>query len=176
MTLVMLVIISLMWFPLGLFFLGTGDAKSCGMMSLTVGIVTVLGGFYQAAVPVGTSNLWDGAILITFGLFYMLVAHALIWGVENMKSVGNASLMVCIICAIYCIANMNGFPAGLAKVAPNMYLAFMFATFVVLTLAVWANCYGKLSGKVVGGMLIVFTFTGLIMPAFWLFLLGKFPF
>jgi hypothetical protein len=163
-----------MWFPLGLFFLGTGDAKSCGMISLIVGIVTVMGGFYQAAMPPG--NLWDGAILITFGLFYCLVAHALIWGVENMKSVGNTSLMVAIICAIYCIANLNGYPQGLAKVAATPYLAFMFATFVILTVAVWANCYGKISGKVVGGMLILFTFTGLIMPAFSLFLLGKFPF
>ncbi len=176
MTLVMLVIISLMWFPLGLFFLGTGDAKSCGFISLVVGIVTVSGGFYQAAVPVGSSNLWDGAILITFGLFYMLVAHALIWGVENMKSVGNTSLMVGVICAVYFVANLSGFPAGLAKVAATPYLAFMFLTFVVLTLAVWANCYGKMSGKVVGFLLVVLTFTCLLAPAFSLFLLGKLPF
>jgi hypothetical protein len=144
------------------------------MISLTVGIVTVMGGFYQAAMPPG--NLWDGSILMVFGLFYCLVAHALIWGVENMKSVGNTSLMVAIICAIYCIANLNGYPQGLCKVGATPYLAFMFATFVILTVAVWANCYGKISGKVVGGMLILFTFTGLIIPAFSLFLLGKLPF
>lgn len=174
MTLVILVVISMMWIPVGLFFLGTGDAKTCGMMTLCVGIITVLGGFWHAIAPV--PNLWDASILIPFGLLYLVIAHALLWGVENMKSVGNASLMLSILCAIYCIANLNGYPDGMAKIAPTPYLAFMFATFTVLTALVWANCYGKISGKVVGGLLLVLTFTGLIIPVFSLFLFGKLPF
>lgn len=174
MTLALLIVISLMWFPLGLLFLGTGDGKSCGAISLIVGIVTTIGGFLQCLPPFNDS--WTGAILIVFGVFYMLVAHALLWGVENMKSVGNCSLMVAIICALYFVANLTGFPNGLAKCAATPYLAFMFATFVILTLAVWANAYGKMGAKVVGFLLIIFAFTGLIIPAFSLYLAGKFPF
>lgn len=62
------------------------------------------------------------------------------------------------------------------KVPAVPYLGFMFATFTVLTALVWANCYGKLSGKVVGGLLIILNFTGLIIPVFSLFLFGKLPF
>lgn len=174
MTLVILVTISMMWIPVGFFFLGSGDAKTCGMMTFCVGILTVLGGFAQALLP--TPNFWDASILIPFGLLYLVIGHALLWGVENMKSVGNASLMLSVLCAIYCIANLSGFPDGLAKVPAVPYLAFMFATFTVLTALVWANCYGKLSGKVVGGLLIILTFTGLIIPVFSLFLFGKLPF
>jgi apolipoprotein N-acyltransferase len=174
MTLVILVAISMMWIPVGLFFLGSGDAKTCGMMTFSVGIITIIGGILNAIAP--TPNLWDATILIPFGLLYLVIGHALLWGVENMKSVGNASLMLSILCGIYCIANMNGYPAGLAKVAPVPYLAFMFATFAVLTALVWGNCYGKISAKLVGGLLIVLTFTGLIAPVFSLFLFGAFPF
>ena len=99
MTLVLLIAITMMWFPVGLFFLGTGDAKTCGMMTLCVGIVVVIGGILQGVLPPG--NLWDATILIPFGLLYLIIAHALLWGVENMKSVGNASLMLAILCAIY---------------------------------------------------------------------------
>jgi len=174
MTLVILVVISMMWIPVGIFFLGSGDAKTCGMMTFSVGILTILGGLYQAVAP--TPNLWDASILIPFGLLYIVIGHALLFGVENMKSVGNASLMLSILCAIYCIANLNGYPDGLAKVPAVPYLAFMFATFTVLTALVWGNCYGKISGKLVGGLLIVLTFTGLIIPVFSLYLFGAFPF
>lgn len=174
MTLVILVAISMMWFPVGLFFLGSGDAKTCGMMTFCVGIVTVLGGFVQALLP--TPNLWDASILIPFGLLYLVIGHALLWGVENMKSVGNASLMLSALCAIYSLANLRGFPEGLGKVAPSPYLAFMFATFTVLTALVWANCHDKLSGKVVGGLLIILNITGLIVPVFSLYLFGALPF
>jgi hypothetical protein len=174
MTLVCLVAITMMWFPLGLFFLGTGDAKTCGMVSLCVGIIITIGGLISATGA--TPNLWDASILIAFGLLYLCVAHALLWGVENMKSVGNASMMLAILCAIYCLANFAGFPAGLAKVGATPYLAFMFATFVVLLVVVWANCYGKISGTVVGWTLIILNFVCLVAPVFSLFLLGKFPF
>ncbi|MRR57372.1 MAG: hypothetical protein EG824_04050 [Deltaproteobacteria bacterium] len=174
MTLVILIAISMMWFPIGLFFLGTGDAKTCGMMTLCVGLVTTIGGMLTGFIPPG--NLWDAAILIAFGLLYLVIAHALLWGVENMKSVGNASLMLAILCALYCVANLNGYPEGLVKVAATPYLAFMFATFTVLLVAVWANCYEKIPGKVVGWMLIVLNFLCLILPVFDLFLFGKLPF
>jgi len=174
MTLVCLVAITMMWFPLGLFFLGTGDAKTCGMVSLCVGIVITIGGIISATGA--TPNLWDASILIAFGLLYLCVAHALLWGVENMKSVGNASMMLAILCAIYCLAYSVGFPAGLAKIAAVPYLAFMYATFVALLVAVWANCYGKLSGAAVGWILLVLNFICLVTPVFYLFLLGKLPF
>jgi len=174
MTLVLLIAITMMWFPVGLFFLGSGDAKTCGMMTLIVGTVVTIGGILQGVLPPG--NLWDATILIAFGLLYLVIAHALLWGVENMKSVGNASLMLAILCAIYCVANLNGYPNGLVKVAATPYLAFMFATFTVLLVTVWANCYGKVGAKVVGWMLIVLNFLCLVLPVFDLFLFGKLPF
>jgi len=173
MTLVLLIAITMMWFPVGLFFLGTGDAKTCGMMTLCVGLLVTLGGFAQAIVP--PVNLWDATILIGFGLLYLVIAHALLWGVENMKSVGNASLMLAILCAIYAVANLNGY-TGLVTVAATPYLAFMFTTFTVLLVTVWANCYEKVSGTVVGWMLIVLNFICLALPVFDLFLFGKLPF
>lgn len=174
MTLVLLIAITMMWFPLGLFFLGTGDAKTCGAMTLFVGIIVTLGGILQGAIPPG--NLWDATILIAFGLLYLVIAHALLWGVENMKSVANASLMLAVLCAIYAIANLNGYPNGLAKVAATPYLAFMFTTFTILLVVVWANGYGKVSGKVVGWLLLVLNFICLVLPVFDLFLFGKLPF
>jgi putative amide transporter protein len=174
MTLVLIAAITMMWFPVGLFFLGTGDPKTCGMMTLIVGTVVTIGGFAIGIIPPG--NLWDSIILLGFGLLYLVIAHALLWGVENMKSVGNASLMLAILCAIYCVANFNGFPNGLAKVAATPYLAFMFATFTVLLVTVWANCYGKVSGTVVGWMLLVLNFICLLLPVFDLMLFGKLPF
>ena len=175
MTLVLLIAISMMWFPVGLFFLGTGDGKTCGMITFCVGIVTTIGGIIQGAPP--TANFWDAAILIAFGLLYLVIAHALLWGVENMKSVGNTSAMLAILCAVYSLVNFTGSaPKALAKVPPTPYLGFMFATFTVLLMLVWANCYGKISGKVVGGSLIILNFLCLVLPAIGLFAYGWLPF
>lgn len=175
MTLVVLIAISMMWFPVGLFFLGTGDGKTCGMLSFCVGIVATLGGIIQGAPPIG--NFWDSAILIAFGLLYLVIAHALLWGVDNMKSVGNTSAMLAILCAIYSIVNFQGSAsAALAKVPPTPYLGFMFATFTVLLILVWANCYGKVSGKAVGASLIILNFLCLVLPAIGLLACGRLPF
>jgi putative amide transporter protein len=173
MTLVFLLAITMMWFPLGLFFLGTGDAKTCGAMTLSVGALIILGGFVEGFVPPG--NLWDAAILIAFGLLYLVVAHALLWGIENMKSVGNASLMLAFICVMYAIAYAHGYH-GLVKVEPTPYLAFVFGTFVVLLTAVWANTYGWVPPKVVGALLVVLNFISLAVPAFGLMLFNRLPF
>lgn len=174
MTLVLLLAATMMWFPLGLFFLGTGDAKTSGMITFCLGVVFTIGGLISATGA--TPNLWDASILISFGLLFLVIGHALLWGVENMKTVGNASLMLAILCAIYSIANLFDFPEGLAKVAATPYLAFMFGTWTVLLVSVWAYCYDKVSGTVVGWMLIILSFVCLVVPVFSLFLLGKLPF
>jgi hypothetical protein len=175
MTLVLLIVISMMWFPVGLFFLGTGDSKTCGMVTFCAAILVGIGGIVQGAPP--TSNFWDAAILICFSLLYLVIAHALLWGVENMKSVGNTSLMLAVLCAIYTIVNLTGSaPTALAKVPRTPYLAFMFATFTVLLVLVWGNSYGKISGKTVGASLIILNFLCLVLPAVGLLAYGWLPF
>ena len=52
----------------------------------------------------------------------------------------------------------------------------MMIAFVVLTVAVWAVTYGKLSPKVLGALLIILSFLGLLVPAYDLIGFGKLPF
>ncbi|APG24843.1 MULTISPECIES: AmiS/UreI family transporter [Syntrophotalea] len=150
MTPALLVMISMMWIPLGMLFLGQGDAKSSGFTTGLVGILTIIGGFFQAA----QGDLLTAAALLVFGLLYLQVAHALLTGVTDMRTVGWGAVTVGIVCLITALIVGSG------------YLFFMFITFVILCLAVFLNCYGKLSGKIVGYMLIVLALICLIYPAY----------
>ena len=160
MTPALLIMISIMWIPLGMLFIGQGDAKSSGFVTSVVGILTILGGFYQAM----QSDLLTAAALLVFGILYLQVAHALLTGVEDMRTVGWGAIVVGIICAITAVVVGTG------------YLALMFITFVILCLAVFLNCYGKVSGKIVGWMLIILALTCLIYPGYSLIVKGALPF
>ena len=48
--------------------------------------------------------------------------------------------------------------------------------FVVLTLVIWAVTYGKMSAKVLGTLLVILSFVGLLVPAYDLLGYGKLPF
>lgn len=150
MTPALLVMISIMWIPLGMLFWGHGDARSSGFVTALVGILTIIGGFYQAA----QNDLLTAAALLVFGILYLQVAHALLAGVEDMRTVGWGAIVVGIVCVISAVIIGSG------------YLAFMFITFVILCLAVFLNCYGKLSGKIVGSLLIILALICLIYPGY----------
>lgn len=150
MTPAILVLISMMWIPLGMLFLGQGDAKSSGFVTTLVGGLTLVGGFYQAI----QGDLLTAAALFVFGILYLQVAHALLTGVQDMRTVGWGAMVVGLACLISALIIGKG------------YLAFMFYAFVVLCLAVFLQCYGKISGKVVGWLLIILALICLIYPGY----------
>jgi len=158
-----LIIISLMWFTVALLNLGYGEVKSTGFICTTVGILTIACGFADGVMggPLG------GGLLFAHGLLYISIGHALLTGIENIKSVGNISLVVAFISTIYATVHfING----------DSYLSFMAVGYAVLTYMVWANFYGKLSNKVVAWSLIIWIPIGLWIPAFLLGLGKVLPF
>lgn len=175
MVIATLVIISLMWIPLGLFYLGQGDGRTVGAISGLIGIWTCV-----AAVTMGVGGDVMNALLFgMFGLFYLTVAYCVLAGVEDLRSLGNMSLTVALICAICGYLFMTGGgvkPDGATFVGKSLYLTFMMACFVVLTLVVWAVTYGKVSAKVAGYLLILMAIIDLLVPAFDLLGYGKLPF
>lgn len=176
MTLALLVLISIMWIPCGLFFLGFGEAKSTGFVSGVVGILVVIGAIIQT---VSFTDPFTGGLLFVFGVLYLQTAHALMTGVEDLRTVGNGALLVAIVCAIYCYLYTTGGapkPDGSLMVAKVPYLAFMCGTFVAICLMVTGVTYGKVSGKLLGVTFIILTFTGLLVPAIGLMAYGKLPF
>ena len=168
MTPAILVMISMMWIPLGLLFLGKGEAKSCGFITALVGILTLIGAFYQSA----NNDAFTGAALFVFGILYLSVGYALLTGVEDMRSIANAALVVALVCGISSWMLFT----GTANVAAVSYLGFMFACFTVLCLAVFMNGYGKVSGAVVGWLLIIQALICLILPGYTLMGSGTLPF
>ncbi|MGK2944533.1 MAG: hypothetical protein ACSLFC_07320, partial [Desulfuromonadales bacterium] len=50
MTLALLLLICMMWVPVGMFFLGKGEAKSTGFVTGVVGTLVVIGAILQAAI------------------------------------------------------------------------------------------------------------------------------
>jgi len=178
MTLVLLVTISMLWFPIGLFYLGQGDARTCGAIAGFVGTITCIGGILQAT-PMFGSDGFTATLLIPFGIVYLTISFCILGGVEDLRSLGNLSLMMCIILAIagWFFITGGGVKAnGTSYIGKSGYLAFMMICFVVLTLVVWAVTYGKTSPKVLGWLLIILTFVGLIIPAYDLMGYGKLPF
>ena len=175
MVIATLAIISLMWIPLGLFYLGQGDGKTCGAISGLVGLWTCV-----AAVTMGLGGDAMNAMLFgMFGLFYMSVAYCILAGIQDLRSAGNMSLTVALICAIACWLFLTGGGVkadGAVMVGKSLYLAFMMGCFVVLTVVVWAVTYGKVSAKLAGVLLILFAIIDLLVPAFDLLGFGKLPF
>ncbi|MFH1113494.1 MAG: AmiS/UreI family transporter [Pseudomonadota bacterium] len=176
MTLAILVAISVMWLPVAILFLGKGEAKGTGAATGCVGAVVVIGAILQAAV---FKDPFTAGLLFVHGLLYCTVAYALLAGLEDLRSVGNVSLTVAIVSAIYMIIFATGGPVladGKQLVAQSSFFALACAGYVVLTLEVWLNAYGKCPAGLLAWSLIVWAFVGLWLPAFSLMVTGKLPF
>ncbi|HZV82697.1 MAG TPA: hypothetical protein VFF53_11085, partial [Geobacteraceae bacterium] len=100
-------------------------------------------------------------------------------GLEDLRSVGNVSLIVAVISAVYMVLFFVGGAAGPdgKPLSPqSTYLAFACAGYTVLTIEVWLNAYGKVSAGTLAWSLITWAFPGLLIPSFMLMSAGKLPF
>jgi len=175
MTLAVLVAISLMWISVAILFLGKGEAKGTGAITAFVGLVVVLGAFIQTAL---FKDGFTGGLLFAHGLLYCTVAYALLAGLEDLRSVGNVSLAVAAISAIYTVIFFTGGQAadGSVLVGKSNYFAFACLGYTVLTLQVWLNAYGKVKASTLAWSLIAWVPFGLWIPAFMLMAKGSLPF
>ena len=82
MTLAILIAISLMWLPVGLLFLGYGEAKGTGAICAFVGICVVIAAF----VDVFQNDAFTAGLLFAHGLLYCVVAYALLAGLTDLRS------------------------------------------------------------------------------------------
>jgi len=176
MTLALLLLICMMWVPVGLFFLGYGEAKSTGFVCAVVGGLVVIGAIIQTAT---FADPLTGGLLFVFGVLYLQTAHALMTGVTDLRTVGNGAIVVGIICATYAVLYFTGGGTkadGSSIVSVVPYLGFMCVTFVVICFTVTAVTYGKINAKVAAWMFIVLSFTCLYVPAVGLLGYGTLPF
>ena len=175
MTLAALIAISLMWWTLGLMFLGKGEPKVTGAISGLVGLLVVVVGVLESV----SGNNFGAGLLYAHGLLYLVTCYALLAGVEDLRSVGNVSLTVMVISAVYCIAWATGGPVGAdgkQLVGKVPYLAFCALGYTVLTLEVFLVGHGKLNPKILAWCLMIWAIVGLWVPAFDLLVAGKLPF
>jgi hypothetical protein len=176
MTLAILIAISIMWVPLGIFLLGKGEAKTTGAICGMVGTVVIIGAILQVAV---FKDGFTAGLLFVHGLLYAITCYALVTGVEDLRTVGNVSLTAGIVSLIYAIVWFTGGPeieAGKRLVEKSNYFGFAGLGYTALTIMVWRFGYGKFSGGALGWSLIIWAFVGLYVPAFWLLVSGKLPF
>lgn len=175
MTLAILVAIGTMWLSVGLLFLGKGEAKGTGAICAFVGATVVLGAIIQTAV---FKDAFTGGLLFAHGLLYCAVAYALLAGLEDLRSVGNASLAAAFVSAIYMILFYTGGTAadGTVLVGKSNYFSFACLGYTILTVEVWLNAYGKLSATLLAWSLIIWVPFGLWIPAFMLMASGSLPF
>jgi putative amide transporter protein len=172
MTLALLILINMMWIPAGFFLFGKGEPKSTGALTGMVGILVVIGALLQAAV---FKDPFMGGFLFTFGLLFLTLSYALLKGLTDFSTVGNAALVVAIASVIYCVLFITGGSGG-TTIAKNAYFAFCTITWAVLTLCIFGFTRGKISGKIVGTELVVLSFVTLFLPAVGLMGYGKLPF
>jgi hypothetical protein len=176
MTTALLVLIAIMWLPVALLNLGKGEAKGTGAVCGIVGAVVILGAIIQTAV---FKDAFVGGLLFAHGILYCCVCYALLTGLEDLRSVGNVSLTVAMISAIYMMLFFTGgptMPDGSHLVGKSIYLAMACLGYAVLTFEVFMAFYGKLKGAVVAWSLIVWIPVGLWIPAFYLMVAGRLPF
>jgi hypothetical protein len=174
MTLALLIAISVMWVPVAILFLGKGEPKGTGAVTGFVGVVVVIGAMIQAAV---FKDAFTAGLLFAHGILYCTVSYALLTGLEDLRSVGNVSLTVALVSAIYMIFFFAGGQSadGTVLVGKSTYFGLACAGYTGLTLEVWLNAYGKLSAKTLAWSLIVWAFVGLYIPAFSLLAYGRLP-
>ncbi len=170
------VVISCMWLPVALLFLGYGEAKGTGFITAVVAALTLVGSIIHTAVfkdPVIPT------LLFMHGTFYSSVAWALMTGQEDLRSVGNVSLTTAIVSTIFTVLYITGGPVmadGKQLIAPSSYMTLACAGYAVLTYMVWLNAYGKFSAKALAYSLIAWVVVGLWIPGFWLLAAGTLPF
>ena len=170
-----LMVISLMWFPVAFLLLGKGEAKGTGAVTAMVGILTLISAIIQAAV---FKDVWIASLLFVYGVFYNSVAYALYTGQEDLRSTGNVSFTVAIISIIYAILAFTGGPmveGGKTLIAKNNFLGVACLGYTGLYIMVWLNAYNKLRANVLAWSLMLWTVVGLWVPAFWLLALGRLP-
>jgi putative amide transporter protein len=160
-----LILIMSMWLPVALMYLGHGDPKGTGAVTGFVGACVILSAFLHGIFGAGAVS----GLLFAHGLLYCTVAYALLAGLEDLKSVGNVSLVAMIISVIF-IFLFRG-PEG-----QFTYLSLCSAGYTVLTAEVFLVCYGMLSAKLLGYSLIIWTFVGLMIPAFAMLKFWPMPF
>lgn len=168
MTLAMLVLIAVMWIPVALLFLGYGEAKGTGAATGIVGLCVVIAAMIQTA----QGDPFGGALIFAHGTLYICVAYALLTGLADMRSVGNVSLTVAIISAIYAYIWL----VGTTKVPATPYLGMCAVGYTVLTLEVWLNAYGKFPAKLLAWSLLIWAVIGLWIPTFSLMTKAALPF
>lgn len=171
-----LMVISLMWFPVAFLLLGKGEAKGTGAVTAMVGVLTLISAIIQAAV---FKDVWIASLLFVYGVFYNSVAYALYTEQEDLRSTGNVSFTVAIISIIYAILAFTGGPVlegGKSLIGKDNFLGLACVGYAVLYIMVWLNAYGKFPAKVLAWSLIVWTVVGLWIPGFWLLALGRLPF
>lgn len=175
MTLALLLLICMMWVPVGLLFLGHGEAKSTGFVTAVVGTLVVIGAIIQTAV---FKDAFTGGLLFVFGVLYLQTAHALLTGLEDMRSVGNGALVVAVVCAAYALLYFTGGGVKDGKTIIDVvpYLGFMNVTFVVICLTVVGVTYGKVSAKIAAYMFLTLSVICLFVPAIGLMGYGRLPF
>jgi hypothetical protein len=171
-----LVAIGAMWYSVALLFLGKGEPKGTGAITAVVGAVTVVGSILQAAV---FKDAFVAGLLFAHGIFYCAVAYALLAGLDDLRSVGNVAFYTCLVSIIYMVIFFTGGPVmedGKALVVKSNYLAFACLVYVILTLEVWANAYGKFPANLLAWSLLVGIVLGLWVPAFYMMVGGRLPF
>jgi putative amide transporter protein len=175
MTLAILVAISTMWLSVGLLFLGKGEAKGTGAICGLVGACVVIGAIIQVAL---FKDAFTAGLLFAHGLLYCAVAYALLAGLEDLRSVGNASLTAAFVSAIYMVLFYTGGTSadGTVLIGKSNYFAFACAGYTILTIEVWLNAYGKLKAETLAWSLIIWVPVGLWIPAFMLMAKGALPF
>ncbi len=175
MTTALLVIIAVMWVPVALLNLDKGEPKGTGAATGIVGLLVIVGGILQAAI---FKDAFTAGLLLSHGILYCCVAYALLSGLEDLRSVGNVSLTVALISAIYMVLFYTGGPVlgdGTQLIQKSNYLALACLGYAILTVQVWLAFHNKLGGKVVAWSLITWVIVGLWVPAFWLMASGTLP-
>jgi putative amide transporter protein len=178
MTLVLLATIAMLWFPIGLFYLGQGDARTCGAIAGFVGVTTIVGGLIHATPAFG-SDAFTATLLIPFGVVYCTISYCILAGVEDLRSLGNLCIMMTVILGIAAYFFFTGAgvkPDGTTFIGVSKFFGCAMTAFCVLTLTVWGVTYGKVSAKALGWLLIILSLVGLILPTYSLLGYGKLPF
>jgi len=178
MTLVLLATIAMLWFPIGMFYLGHGEGRTCGFIAGVVGVTTIAGGLMHAT-PMFGSDAFTATLLIPFGVVYCTICYCVLTGVEDLRSLGWLCIMMTVILAIASYFFFTGAgvkPDGTTFIGISNFFGAAMGIFAILTIVIWMVTYGKASAKLLGWMLVILSLVGLILPVYSLLGYGKLPF